>query len=457
MAAGELIDTEPEIALAHTLVARRLASRIAAVREAVGLTAYRAGQWQTAIGELRAYHRMTGRQTHLAVLADCERALGRPERAVDMYRAADRDQLSPEEAVELLIVAAGARADIGQRDAAVAMLQVRELTSEEAWVARLRYAYADSLLAVDRRDEAREWFARAAEVDEDAMTDAAERLLELDGVVLDDGAGDDEDIDGPDIDGPGDDGPGDDESGGGDDDEGDDDDFDEGDDDDDGPDDDESGGGDDDEGDDDDFDEGDDDEGDDDDDDGPDDDGPGDDESGGGDDGDDDEGDEDFDEDDDFDGSDDDGSDDDGSDDDGSDDDGFDEGDVDDVDDDDDFDADRDDDDGDDDDDDGDGDDRDDVGNEDDAEDDDDEGGDFDDKDDDSDQDPWTSDVGTSADEDVTDEVEDVTDEVVVPSESDQNGRGVGGATAANRAGPEASDVEESAVDDSRTGESDAK
>ena len=32
------------------LVARRLASRIAVVREAVGLAAYRAGQWQTAIG-----------------------------------------------------------------------------------------------------------------------------------------------------------------------------------------------------------------------------------------------------------------------------------------------------------------------------------------------------------------------------------------------------------------------
>jgi hypothetical protein len=65
------------------------------------------------------------------------------------------------------------------------MLQVRELTADEPWVARLRYAYADALLTVGRRDEAREWFARAAEVDEEAATDAAERLLDLDGVVLD--------------------------------------------------------------------------------------------------------------------------------------------------------------------------------------------------------------------------------------------------------------------------------
>ena len=194
VATGRMIDDDPDEALAHALAARRLASRIAAVREAVGLAAYHAGEWQTAIGELRTYHRMSGRQDHLAVLADCERALGRPERAIDLYRGADRAAMAPGDAVELLIVAAGARGDLGQKDAAVAMLQVRELTSgsEEAWAARLRYAYADALLAADRRDEAREWFARAAEVDQDNETDAAERLLELDGVTIE---GDEQDED----------------------------------------------------------------------------------------------------------------------------------------------------------------------------------------------------------------------------------------------------------------------
>jgi tetratricopeptide (TPR) repeat protein len=195
VAAGELIDVDPQAALAHAVHARRLASRIAAVREAVGLTAYRAGEWQTAIAELRAYHRMTGRQTHLAVLADCERALGRPERAVDLYRTSERDRLSAEESSELLIVAAGARGDLGQRDAAVAMLQVPDLSAEHPWAARLRYAYADALLSAGRRDEAREWFARAAQIDEDALTDAAERLLDLDGVVLDDSDLNDSDLD----------------------------------------------------------------------------------------------------------------------------------------------------------------------------------------------------------------------------------------------------------------------
>ncbi|MFF4879758.1 hypothetical protein [Micromonospora sp. NPDC000668] len=192
VATGQLIDEDPAEALAHALAARRLASRISAVREAVGLAAYHAGEWQTAIAELRTYHRMTGLQSHLAVLADCERALGRAERAIDLFRGADREKLDQAVAIELLIVAAGARGDLGQKDAAVAMLQVPDLTSEATvpWTARLRYAYADALLAVGRREEAREWFSRAADVDTEGETDAAERLLELDGVVIE---GDDED------------------------------------------------------------------------------------------------------------------------------------------------------------------------------------------------------------------------------------------------------------------------
>ena len=177
------------------MAARRIASRIAVVREAVGLAAYAAGDWATAIAELRTYHRMTGKQTHLAEIADCERALGRPERAIDLYRGADKEALDKAGAIELLIVAAGARGDLGQHDAAVAMLQVRELTTEEdaEWAGRLRYAYADALLAAGRRDEAREWFSRAAAADPEDLTDAAERLLELDGVTLEEAEEDEDD------------------------------------------------------------------------------------------------------------------------------------------------------------------------------------------------------------------------------------------------------------------------
>ncbi|HWS35501.1 MAG TPA: Replicase polyprotein 1ab [Actinoplanes sp.] len=195
VAAGTIIDEDSELALQHAIAARRLASRIAVVREAVGLAAYAAGDWTTAIAELRTYHRMTGRQTHLAELADCERALGRPERAIDLYRGADVEKLEKATAIELLIVAAGARGDLGQHDAAVAMLQVGELTADggSEWAPRLRYAFADALLAAGRREEAREWFSRAAAVDEDQVTDAAERLLELDGVTIEGDDHEDED------------------------------------------------------------------------------------------------------------------------------------------------------------------------------------------------------------------------------------------------------------------------
>jgi len=198
VAAGTIIDEDSELALQHAIAARRMASRIAVVREAVGLAAYAAGDWTTAIAELRTYHRMTGRQTHLAELADCERALGRPERAIDLFRGADREAMDKAGAIELLIVAAGARGDLGQHDAAVAMLQVKELTAEDdaEWAARLRYAYADALLAAGRRDEAREWFSRAAAVDEDDLTDAAERLLELDGVTIEGDDDEDEETEG---------------------------------------------------------------------------------------------------------------------------------------------------------------------------------------------------------------------------------------------------------------------
>ena len=75
------------------------------------MVAYRAGEWAEAIGELRAARRMGGGPGHLAVMADCERALGHPERAIELSRSAEAEQLDPEASAELTIVVAGARAD----------------------------------------------------------------------------------------------------------------------------------------------------------------------------------------------------------------------------------------------------------------------------------------------------------------------------------------------------------
>jgi hypothetical protein len=96
--------------------------------------------------------------------------------------------------IELTIVAAGARGDLGQAEAAVVALQIPELQGTPAgpWTARLQSAYADSLVAAGRPDEARAWLERAVAADVDGEAGAAERLVELDGVVMWEEAGTEE-------------------------------------------------------------------------------------------------------------------------------------------------------------------------------------------------------------------------------------------------------------------------
>lgn len=181
VAAGRLLDTDPEAALAHARYVKTKASRIPIVREAVGLAAYHAGQWAEALSELRAVRRMTHTDIHVAIMADLERALGRPERALDLSREVNVAKLPPDVAAELRIVVAGARRDLGQLDAAVVGLQGADLdpANPRPWSARLFYAYADNLLAAGRKEEAATWFVNAADADADDETDAAERATEL--------------------------------------------------------------------------------------------------------------------------------------------------------------------------------------------------------------------------------------------------------------------------------------
>ncbi|HEY8983264.1 MAG TPA: tetratricopeptide repeat protein [Streptomyces sp.] len=181
---ARLIDEEPEKAYGYSKVALRLASRVAAVREAAGFAAYANQQYSEALAEFRAARRMTGNTELWPLMADCERGLGRPEKALDMAGAPEVNKLDKAGQVEMRLVAAGARRDMGQLDAAIVTLQSPELASSsvQPWTARLRYAYADALLEADRVSEAREWFAKAVEADRDGSTDASDRLAELDGV-----------------------------------------------------------------------------------------------------------------------------------------------------------------------------------------------------------------------------------------------------------------------------------
>jgi len=181
VAAGELLDQDPEAALTHARAARARSSRIAAIREAVGIAAYRCGDWAQALAELRAARRMGSKSSLLALIADCERGLGRPERAIELARGPEAAQLSGDDADELRIVAAGARADLGQLEQALALLSTPQLdpSRKGSTAARLFYAYADTLLALGRDEEALHWFLHSAAADSEGVTDAEERVSEL--------------------------------------------------------------------------------------------------------------------------------------------------------------------------------------------------------------------------------------------------------------------------------------
>jgi len=183
VAAGRLIDDDPEAALEHAMAARVDGYRLGVVREACGLAAYAAERYEQALAEFRAARRLTGRMEYTPLMADCERGLNRPARAIELARSVDRSQLDDATRIELLIVEAGARRDLGQVAAALAVLDVPELRSGPSGTttARLRYAYADTLEALGRTEEAAEWFARAATADVDGETDADARRLALRG------------------------------------------------------------------------------------------------------------------------------------------------------------------------------------------------------------------------------------------------------------------------------------
>ncbi len=188
VASGRFLDDDPERAYLHARTARRLAARLGGVREAVAITAYLAEHYDEALTEFRAVRRMTGNHEVLAMMADCERALGRPEKALTLTRDKHARDLSEATQVELLIVAAGARRDMGQTAAAIQTLEVPELTKRTRadWLPRLRYAYADALEEAGRTDDALIWFHRAAGADADGSTGAAERAAQLEGLEFTD-------------------------------------------------------------------------------------------------------------------------------------------------------------------------------------------------------------------------------------------------------------------------------
>ena len=184
VAAARLLDSDPETAYQHTLAARARAARVAIVREACGEAAYAAGRFKEALTEFKAARRMSGNAMYLPMMADCERALGRPERALALATRtrgdrprrcrADRDEDRRVRRASRSRRNRGGRSDPRGTRAAEPLAGV---VGSAGCATRM----PTRLLADGQPEAAREWFERAAGVDAEGYTDAAERLAELDG------------------------------------------------------------------------------------------------------------------------------------------------------------------------------------------------------------------------------------------------------------------------------------
>lgn len=124
---------------------------------------------------------MNGVTAYLPIMADCERALGRPERALELAKSPAIAKFSAAAKAEMTLVESGARRDMGNLDAALRTLEAAPLQSmaREPWVVRLRYAYADTLLEAGRVEEALAWFHRTEAADAEEITDAGARAAEI--------------------------------------------------------------------------------------------------------------------------------------------------------------------------------------------------------------------------------------------------------------------------------------
>lgn len=173
-----LEESEPDSALDHARFAARIGGRVGVVREIYGILAYRGEDFRTALRELRTAVRITGRTDVLPMIADSERGMGRPERALDLAASEDAADLGADATIELMIVVAGAYADTGDVETALRTLEIPALRHKVGgrWQVRLWVAYADLLERAGRHDESVRWLTLAADADHDGETDAAERL-----------------------------------------------------------------------------------------------------------------------------------------------------------------------------------------------------------------------------------------------------------------------------------------
>lgn len=180
--ASRVVDEDPERAHKHALAASRRAGRIPVVRETVGITAYLVCDFALALRELRTYRRLSGSNDQVPMMVDCERGLGRPEKALELAGEVNRAQLAPPIAVELAIARSGARLDLGQLDLALSELEIPQLNPDVAYSysPALFDSYATILSMMGKEAEAQRWGElanRAATALESALDEEDEDMV----------------------------------------------------------------------------------------------------------------------------------------------------------------------------------------------------------------------------------------------------------------------------------------
>ncbi|QRV01449.1 hypothetical protein JTE88_04845 [Arcanobacterium phocisimile] len=196
--AGEMMDIDPEVAYTHAHAAYMRAARVDVVREALGLTAYVTGRYAEALRELRTYRRMSDDYSHVPIEADSERGLGRPEKALRFIEDIPLARLDAEAKIELAIVTSGARAETGDIEGGLSVLQrILVENLDDGVAARVQLTKADRLEELGRTDEAeelrQEWqamlddgndFSMMVDLDE-VLDDLPEEDLDLDSEFAD--------------------------------------------------------------------------------------------------------------------------------------------------------------------------------------------------------------------------------------------------------------------------------
>lgn len=156
LAAYTLEERDLELALEHAKWVAHQASRIDFARETLAFVAYRQGDYKLALREFRTAFRMNGFLDYLPFIADCERGMGEPKKAIETAMSDDAKYLRGESKAEMFLVYAGALGDLELWDKAIEIVHTLGRSKGLAGEYRMRAVQAEQyfLEQAGRSDEA---------------------------------------------------------------------------------------------------------------------------------------------------------------------------------------------------------------------------------------------------------------------------------------------------------------